>query len=308
MFTKRFRVAAFVLAAMLPLAACDDGITSAESGPVSILLTDAPGDVQSAVVTIEEIYLQGSDDENGGRVWLMDEAVTVDLLDLTNTAIELVGEVEVPAGTYAQLRFVISGGYLEVAGEGDETQIFASAPDYEHVPEGRTVDGALQMPSYAQTGIKVNLPNGAVQVSSTGRILLVDFNVAESFGQEAGASGMWVMNPVIHAVDFHMSPSITVELGLDDGVELPEDVTLADFTAHLDDGAGNTKEDAFTETDAGTFEAVFPFLLPDQTWYVDVEAPEGISVTTDPELPQQVDTQPSTDVEVEVTITSVATG
>ena len=52
----------------------------------------------------------------------------------------------VPPGTYTQLRFVITGGYIDVGGV-----IYASSPDYEGLPEA-TVGGKLQMPSYAPPG------------------------------------------------------------------------------------------------------------------------------------------------------------
>ena len=51
--------AALALGAIAPLASCSDS-TSAGNAKLSLLLTDAPGDVKTAVVTIDEIYLQGS--------------------------------------------------------------------------------------------------------------------------------------------------------------------------------------------------------------------------------------------------------
>jgi hypothetical protein len=37
------------------------------------------------------------------------------------------------------------------------------------------------------------------------KVLLVDFDVAESFGQEGSGSGQWVMHPVINATDFQVA-------------------------------------------------------------------------------------------------------
>ena len=65
-------------------------------------------------MTIDEIYLQGSD----GRTVLRDRDTTVNLLTLANDAATLVDEAIVPAGSYEQLRFVISGAYIEVEGDG----------------------------------------------------------------------------------------------------------------------------------------------------------------------------------------------
>ena len=49
-----------------------------------------------------------------GKVVLSDDAVTTDLIDLANSTSVLVDGEPVPAGTYTELRFVITGGYIEV--------------------------------------------------------------------------------------------------------------------------------------------------------------------------------------------------
>ncbi len=180
----------FLLAAV---AACSDG-----SGPggyrVSVLLTDAPGDVLEAVVTIEQIYLQGGDGEGeeGGRVNLLEAPVTVDLLTLADEWMTLVDGAEIPDGQYGQLRFVISGAYLRVE-EAEGDRIFATSADYDGLPEGAEVGGSLHTPSLGQSGLKVSFTGGLTIDAET--TLLVDFDVADSFGKEAGQSGKWVMHP-----------------------------------------------------------------------------------------------------------------
>jgi hypothetical protein len=307
MFRRLFRIGALALAAALPLTACESSFTSSDSGLLTILLTDEPGDFHRAVVTIEGIYLQGEADEGADRVWLREDAVTTDLLTLANDVQELVEDAEVAAGTYAQLRFVISGGFIEVEQEDGSTLIYASHAGYseEHHPDARARDGNLQMPSFAQSGLKVNLPDGGVTIGGNQIVLLVDFNVAESFGRQAGQSGMWVMHPVAHAVDFGLSSSITVTLALDEGVELPEGVTLGDFAAHIVDEADNTKEEAF-EGSNGTWSAAFSYLLPGESWELTLVVPEGLTVEVDPELPLTVETLSGTDVGVALTITGVS--
>jgi len=307
MLSRFTKIAAVAMAATLPLAACDTGFTSSETGFVTILLTDEPGDFHRAVVTIEGIYLQGSDEEGeGSRVWLREDPVTTDLLTLSNDIQELVEDAETAAGTYSQLRFVISGGFIEVEQEDGSTRIYASHEGYseEHHPDNLSRDGNLQMPSFAQSGLKVNLPGGSVQVGGNQIVLLVDFNVAQSFGRQAGASGMWVMHPVVHAEHFSVSSSITVNLALDEGVELPEDISLGDFAAHIEDGDENTKEEAFQEEN-GTWTASFRYLLPDVSWELTLVVPEGLEVETDPELPTEVVTESGADVEVNLVITGV---
>jgi hypothetical protein len=163
---------------------------------LSIHLTDAPGDVQAAVVTISQVYLQGA----GGRIVLRNTPYTVDLVTLATTSTVLLEGVEVPEGTYEQLRFVVTGAYLEVEEEGGATRIYASTPDYAELPPDAVVGGELRMPSLAQSGLKVDLPADALTIPATGVVdLVVDFDVAQSFGHQAGQSGAWVMHPVIHA-------------------------------------------------------------------------------------------------------------
>ena len=71
-------------------AACSDTSGPGGNHRLSLHLTDAPGDFLSAVVTIEEIYLQGTD----GRVTLSNTPTTVDLVDLANSTAEIVDDAE----------------------------------------------------------------------------------------------------------------------------------------------------------------------------------------------------------------------
>jgi hypothetical protein len=175
------------------LTACSDGTANGDTAPVTLLLTDAPGDIRAAVVTISEIYLQGN-----GRTVLMDEPATVNLLDLLNETVTLVADAEVPTGSYSQLRFVITGGYIEVEGDAGESEFYASSPDYAALPAGVNA-GELQMPSFDASGLKVTL-DGAIEIDGEENTLLVDFDVSESFGHQAGAD-KWVMTPVITGME-----------------------------------------------------------------------------------------------------------
>jgi hypothetical protein len=277
------KVLAVATALALPLAACGDGAGPRESGRVSILLTDAPGDIQTAVVKISHIYLQPGDEESAARVDLMTTPQTVSLLDLMNDVVALVEDATVPGGTYNQLRFVIDGGYIEVENAQGGTSVYAT-PGFD-LPAGVTADGTLICPSCAQTGIKVTFPGG-ISVAGDQKVVLVDFDVAQSFGHQAGGSGNWVMHPVIRGVEMQFSGSATVTLELADGLELPElegeAVTLGDFQARLEDSEGHDQGSvAFTEV-GGEWVAQFLYLLP-ASYVVTIEGPEGLAFTVDPE-------------------------
>jgi predicted small secreted protein len=305
---RRFREhAVLVLALTLLPAACDgDSGVGTDTGKVSILLTDAAGDFRSAVVTIAEVSLQG----DGGTTVLMDEEVTTDLLTLANDVATLVEEAPVPAGRYTQLRFLITGGYIEVEDEDGSTRIYAS-PDYEHVPAGATVAGTLHMPSYGTSGLKVNLPGGGINVDGEERVLLVDFDVSQSFGREAGNSGRWVMTPVVKATAFELSGSVVASVQLADTVELPEiggePLTLGAFKARLTNEAGGVEELDLADADGdGVFEAEFRYLIPGK-FTLELVAPEGIAVATDVDLPLEVEVGSGEKETVAITVTAVAT-
>lgn len=280
---KRIGLPLIALAAML--GACSDSPT--EGNPtgqprVTVRLTDAAGDIKAAVVTISEVNLQGAN----GKVVLSDDAVTTDLIDLANSTSVLVDAEPVPAGTYTELRFVITGGYIEVENADGSTSIYASSPTYAGLPSGAVVTGDLQMPSLGSSGLKVSFPATDLDIDAD-QDLLVDFDVSQSFGHQAGNSGKWVMHPVIKGAQFSTAATVLVTLKLNTGVTLPVPpggaVTLAAFTATL-----NGETVAFTDPDGdGTFEARFRFLLPG-TYSLAVQPPTGIGITTNFALPVNV--------------------
>lgn len=180
------------LAAALALVSCGDGAGPGGTTSLSVKLTDAPGDIQHAYVTITEIHLMGE----GGRLVLRDEPYTTDLLTLAGTTADLVTDAEVPSGTYRELRFLISGACLAVEGESGGSDVYATT-DYDSEPCGGAATGTLQAPSYAESGLKVMLNGNALVLDGPQKILLVDFDVQQSFGRAAGGSGRWVMHPVV---------------------------------------------------------------------------------------------------------------
>ena len=282
MFGRTKGIATLALALTLPVAACDDG-TEAEFGSVTVQLTDAPGEeVVEAWVTITDIYLQGEDgeeDSEGSRVYLLQDAQeTHELLSLANTVEELVVGQEVPTGTYGQLRIVISEGCIET----DDGSVFASSEAFELCG---AVTGSLQMPSFAQTGAKVLL-NG-LTIDGGQQVLLLDFNVADSFGRAAGQSGRWVMNPVIHASEIDLTAGVDATLSAGD-VTLPDGYELGQFSATLLPTSSDSSQVMFTDVDGdGIFEAAFDFLLPETgPFELRLNAPEGLTVTVDPEALQ----------------------
>lgn len=309
--------AALMAAVLMPLVACGGG-----EGKLTVLMTDAPGDsLKTAVVTISEIYLQGGDDngkddddgdldkangDKGGRVVLLDEPVTVSLLELANKTSELVSDAVVPNGDYSEIRFVITGGYIEVKNADGSTSIFASSNDYAGLPEGADVSGELHMPSYGSSGLKVKFSE-KLSIEGEQKILLVDFDVAQSFGKEAGNSGRWVMRPVIKSAEVTASGSLNVTLAKGPGVTLPvidgHQVTLGDFRAVMINAAGSREELALVDGNGdGTFEASFKFLIPG-TFSLSVAGPAGVTFNTAPGAPVTVELGSGKDLTQAFTLT-----
>jgi hypothetical protein len=189
-------ICAIALAAGL---ACDG---PNETTLVSLRLKDAPGDLQQAVVTIREIDLVGS----GGVQVLTTTPSTTDLLTLTGTAATLVQDAEVPSGTYGQLRFKITGACI-VVDNGDATSSIYTTEGYDPAPCGGPPAGVLQAPSFDESGLKVTMGAGALEITGPAKVLLVDFDVSQSFGHATGGSDGWVMHPVITGTTLETGPT-----------------------------------------------------------------------------------------------------
>lgn len=197
-----------ILAAGLVLGACGDDLGSGpDTGRLTIQLTDAPGDLASAWIKIDQFVLVG---DEGNITIEPEEGDYIDLLTLAGGQVmEIVDNAAVDAGVYQELRLVLDEAYVEL----DDGRIFATAGA--DLPAGVEADGVLKCPSCSQSGYKVKFADGGFEIDENS-VVLIDFDVAQSFGHEAGQSGMWIMHPVLRAT------AETVQLGLIKG-----NVTLA---------------------------------------------------------------------------------
>lgn len=149
------------------------------TGRIRILLTDAPADYLSvAEVCISQVYLQAEDgddeaaeeDDRSSRVVLWEKldgpAQCMDLLELQGISV-MVADAEVPAGSYAQLRFIVESARVTLA-EG-----------YAFRDGGSTRE--LKVPSGARTGIKVQLMEQVLVEAQTLADVTVDADVNANF-------------------------------------------------------------------------------------------------------------------------------
>lgn len=281
------RLTALAAVMLLPLLGC-----GSSDSKLTVLLKDAPGDFKAAVVTIDQVYLQGE----GGKLVLSDKKVTTNLLTLANDTATLVQDAVVPAGSYSELRFVISGAYVQVDNGDGTSSIYATSANYEGLPAGAKVDGDLQAPSLGASGLKVKLDGDKLEVTGEQKILVVDFDVSQSFGHDAGQGRKWVMHPVIKGAEMTLTGSTAVTLALGNGVTLPTvnnaQVTLANFSAVLTNSDGTQTVLPLVDTNAdGVFEANFKFLFPG-AYTLSFAAPTGVtSINVTPAVPFSVNVE-----------------
>jgi hypothetical protein len=186
-------VARILALSLVSLVGCESHAPG-DTTSLSVRLKDAPGDVLRAVVTIREVDLVGS-----GGVHERKTATTTDLLTLGANATTLVQDLEVPSGTYSELRLKITGACIAVD-NGDQTSSIYATADYDPGPCGSSPASTLKAPSYAQSGLKVKMAEGALEITGNAKVLLVDFDVAQSFGHETGDGSGWVLHPVVTGV------------------------------------------------------------------------------------------------------------
>ena len=266
-----FRSPRLLLLACFALAAgCEDTpLDFANQTRLSLLLTDAPGDVAAVWVEITAITLRGGPEDGPGDVVLLDESTgLVEITSLDSTAQDLVTDAAVDPGVYSQLRMVVGQAVLET----ETGEVFTSGGGAH--PDGLESTGELKCPSCSNSGIKVKLPGGSVEMEEGDNTFMLDFDVSQTFGHEAGNSGKWIMRPVIHASKMRGSESgidgtvaVATDAAGDLTVSIPECPTgtvrgLADFlplatAATLLDSDGNSVTRTGSTEDDGTFNIGF---------------------------------------------------
>lgn len=164
--------------------------SDAATSSVTVLLTDDPLDLEHAWVDIQRVYLQGGD-ANGRLVLFEGPTGWIDLLPLADDVEELVESVEIPSGSFGQLRVVINGAAVET-GDGEIFATRGSDP-----PGEEPVTGTIGCPSCSTSGFKVLLQGRDLSLLESTEIMVLDFDVEESFVHQAGKSGRWMLRPVI---------------------------------------------------------------------------------------------------------------
>ena len=188
MSTRRlaFLLSPAVVAAGLLVACGGGGSDSSATGTLRLSLTDAPAcGYDSVFVTVERVRVHKSgsaaDSDGGWSEVVLAPAQRVDLLTLTNGTLLPLGQTALPAGTYTQMRLVLS--------PNSSSTPLANAIK----PTGGT-EIALTTPSGAQSGLKmnINIDVAADKVAD----FAIDFDACKSF-VKAGNSGQYLLKPML---------------------------------------------------------------------------------------------------------------
>jgi hypothetical protein len=277
----------------LGLTACDDSTSPGETARIQVLLTDAPSEyIDSAFVDIGRVELLPAD--GGDRIVLADDGTDgeVNLLDLQGLTTELLAEESIPAGDYLELRLIV------------ESARAVLAAGYEFNGGGTSAD--LTVPSGAQSGIKLKLreeasdgeePNAGVNISGGETVLVVDFDVNQSFviqgnpDTPAGINGV-LFKPTLRVVVEDVAGSIagTLTQNLGDATVVGGLVVTATTVDPGDDEEFQSSIATATTDENGAY--TIYFLAPGD-YTVEVLVGEGLG--TDP-VSTEVTVDPSANV------------
>lgn len=262
--------------AVMSLGACGDSLGVSQTATIRVLLTDAPADyIGEAFVDIGAVELLPSD--GGDRIVLSEDGTDgpVNLLDLQGLATEVLADLEIPVGTYHQLRLFVESASVTLA----DGYLFSDG-------SGASV---LSVPSGAQTGIKLKLRSGdpedgdaeGVEIRAGETILVVDFDVSQSFriqGNPSTPAGIKSVSfrPTLRVVVQDLSGSISGVVS----TALPNTsveglVVTAEMVDPGDDEEFQTQT-ATAMTDANGAYSIF-FVAPG-TYSVAVDPPDGLIV------------------------------
>jgi hypothetical protein len=192
------------LGSALVLAACGGGggggggaaTGASSSGTLRVSMTDAPAcGFDNVFVTVEKVRVHNDAGvDAGGSGWVdiaVDPARRIDLLSLTNGVLTTLGQAPLPAGTYQQIRLVLTAN-----GPGK--------PANSVVPAGGA-EQALDTPSAVQSGIKIIRPFTVAADALTD--LILDFDACKSIVTRG--NGSYGLKPVVTALPSVVSGSVT---------------------------------------------------------------------------------------------------
>ena len=163
----------FMLFMLISLQACDQQSTAPSdgTGTMKVMLHDNPGDFQEVWIDIESVQVnpnqleEANQDEESTWTVINEPQQRYNLLELVNGAREVLGETELEAGYYRQIRLIL----------GDDNTVVVNDSTYQ-----------LQTPSAQQSGLKIKIDTEIEE--GMNYELNLDFDVARSIVQKGGGA------------------------------------------------------------------------------------------------------------------------
>ncbi len=186
-------ILSLLLVSMVALTGAGCGGEAEATGTLVLNLSDAPkGDAEVVGVYIKIMEIQYHRDGKWKTIEGFDGPKTYNLTALTGGVSALLGEFELPAGNYTQIRFMLD---IREQGSSNNTGCYVKFIDETTAP--------LFCPSGNQTGYKAvgnfTVPeNGKVEVTA-------DWDVQKAV-VKAGQSGKYILKPTIHLIVTDLAP------------------------------------------------------------------------------------------------------
>ncbi|MEX2574663.1 MAG: DUF4382 domain-containing protein [Balneolaceae bacterium] len=236
----KYAIGAILMAVVLISYGCDTSDNGETSyGAMEVWLHDDPADFEEVQIFIERIEINREEDSEGW-ITIGEPQQHFDLLELTNGAYEVLGSEQLEAGTYSQIRLIVSREDNYVVENGEQKTLF--------VPGG------------SETGVKLNVH--AEITEGIDYKLLLDFDADRSIvtpGQ-SGQPADYLLKPVIRATSL-------AESGHIEGVISPAEARPAVYAISDSDTLSTT----FADEETGAF---LLFGLDEGSYTVSVEPRE----------------------------------
>lgn len=262
MKSKLFGLLILVLGLMY---ACNESINgddaAVKSGKVTISLTDAPFPaelVEEVNVTIDAIKFKivenedSEEEENESGFETLEVDKTFNLLELGNGETEILGELEIPAGEYSEIRMHVTEAKIKLLEVEEEMDI--------------------KIPGGSSSGLKIKIKPSLIVSEGEDYEVLLDFDVSRSFlvkgnPKKENIKG-FMFKPVIRATNMSMAGSLSGKVTL----ESDEEVVVKNARIYLISAQEITDTIASGKTNKEGFYKIIG--IPDGTYNVNC-AKEG---------------------------------
>lgn len=187
------KILMLVLVAMVIFTGCNRSENENGVGRLSVRLTDVPGDYDTVMVDIEQLFVHVTGEDSSEWVELeLEINDPINLLDLTNDKDTLLAELDFPVGKISQMRMVL----------GDDNSVTVEG---ETVGENTTYTTyPLETPSALQSGLKFNI-HAEIQEGVTYR-MWIDFDASRSIVKRG--NGSYALKPTIKVFTENTSGAI----------------------------------------------------------------------------------------------------